>query len=192
MPVADAIALIYVYPFLVTAMAPYALGERVPLAAWIGVIGGFLGVVIVMRPDFGGVSIHALSAVLCGVALAFSLLINRKLAGASPPLVTATTSALIGTIVFAIPLIAGGWQPLGREAMLLIALLGIISAVNQWMILEAFSYAHASTLAPIGYVEIVAGVAVGYLWFADVPDGLVIVGIGVIIASGLIVARARG
>ncbi len=190
MPIADAIALIYVYPFMVTAIAPAALGERVPAAAWYGVIGGFAGVVIVMRPDIGGVDVHALSAVLCGAALAFSLLINRKLASSSPPLVTSTTSAVIGTTVFALPLL-GGWQPIGLEAAAMIGVLGLISAANQWMILEAFAHAKASTLAPFGYAEIVAGVIVGFLWFGDVPDRLVWIGMAVIVASGLIVARAR-
>lgn len=190
MPVADAIALIYVYPFMVTAMAPAVLGERVPIAAWIGVIGGFAGVVIVMQPDLAGINSFALLAVLCGVSIGFITLIGRKLAFGSDPLASATYSALTGTILFALPL-PWTWQPVGGEAFLYIVLLGVISATNQWMMLDAFRHASASVLAPFGYAEIVAGVIVGFLWFGEVPGAAVWIGIAVIILSGVLVTRMR-
>jgi drug/metabolite transporter (DMT)-like permease len=190
MPVADAIALIYVYPFMVTAMAPALLGERVPLVAWLGVVSGFAGVVIVMQPELSGVNGFALLAVLCGVAIAFITLIGRKLAFSADPLASAVYSALTGTVLFAWPL-PWDWQPIGAQALLFVAALGLISATNQWMMLVAFRHAKASVLAPVGYTEIVAGVIVGFLWFGDVPGVMVWIGMAVIIASGVLVARVR-
>lgn len=190
MPVADAIALLYVYPFLVTAFAPFALGEKVPAIAWVGVAGGFAGVLIIMKPGFDGVNVHALWAVLCGCCVAAQLTINRKLAGVAGVITTATFGALVGTIVLglAVPFF---WQAVSLQAVLLILLLGAVTAFNQSLLLAAFARAEASTLAPFGYFEIVAAVVVGFLWFGDFPDAVAWTGIAIIIVSGVLVARAQ-
>lgn len=189
MPVADAIAVIYVYPFVLTALAPFVLAERVPLVAWIGVVGGFAGVMLVVRPDFGHVDSHAVWAMLCGVAIAGQLMINRRLAGTSSAIATSTVSACVGTVILGV-LLPFHWQWPSGYALALVVALGATSALNQWMVLVAFAKAPASVLAPFGYAEIPAGALVGFLWFGDLPDTLVWLGITVIILSGVIVARA--
>lgn len=190
MPVADAIALLYVYPFLVTATAPFALGERVPPIAWVGVAGGFLGVIIIMKPSFAGVNVYALWACLCGCCVAAQLMISRKLAPVSGVITTSTFGALVGTIVLglAAPFY---WQAVSMEAVLLLLLLGAVTAFNQSLLLAAFARAEASTLAPFGYFEIVAAVVVGFLWFGDFPDPVAWTGICIIIVSGVLVARSQ-
>lgn len=189
MPVADAIAIFYIYPFLVAALAPLLLGERVPLAAWLGVVGGLSGVMLVIRPEFGRIDSHAVWALLCGVSIALQLMINRMLVSAGSAIAISTVSALVGTVILSV-LMPYNWQTPSYYAVALVVALGASSALNQWMVLVAFTRAPASFLAPFGYAEIPAGVVVGFLWFGDVPDTLVWIGIVVIIASGLIVARA--
>ena len=190
MPVADAIALLYVYPFLVTALAPVFLTERVPAIAWIGVAGGFAGVLIIMRPGFDGVSIHAVWGVLCGICVAVQLILSRKLAQSAGVIATSTFGALVGVIFLAV-LAPFFWQGIGAQALWLLLILGVVTAVNQTILLAAFARAEASVLAPFGYFEIVAAVIVGYLWFGDFPDSVVWAGIGIIIVSGILAARTR-
>ncbi len=190
MPVADAIALLYVYPFLVTALAPFALSEKVPAIAWVGVAGGFLGVLIIMKPGFDGVNLYALWAVLCGCCVAVQLVISRKLAPVSGVITTSTFGALVGTIVLGL-LAPFFWQEVSLQAVLLLLILGGVTALNQSVLLAAFARAEASTLAPFGYFEIVAAVIVGFLWFGDFPDAVAWTGIAIIIVSGLMVARSQ-
>ena len=190
MPVADAIALLYVYPFLVTALAPFALSEKVPAIAWVGVAGGFLGVLIIMKPGFDGVNLYALWAVLCGCCVAVQLVISRKLAPVSGVITTSTFGALVGTIVLGL-LAPFFWQEVSVQAVLLLLILGGVTALNQSVLLAAFARAEASTLAPFGYFEIVAAVIVGFLWFGDFPDAVAWTGIAIIIVSGLMVARSQ-
>lgn len=190
MPVADAIALLYVYPFIVTALAPFFLSEKVPAIAWVGVAGGFVGVIIIMRPDFGGVDIHAVWGVLCGVCVAIQLILSRKLAQSAGVIATSTFGAIVGTIFLGL-LAPFYWQEIGSTALWLLLILGVVTAVNQTILLAAFARAEASVLAPFGYFEIVAAVVVGYLWFGDFPDRVVWAGIGIIIVSGVMAARTR-
>lgn len=188
MPIADAISLIYVYPFVVALLAPWSLGERVRPIAWLGVIGGFVGVLIIMRPEFGAVNRNALWAVVSGVAIAVHLLYNRKVAATSSVLATSTFGGLIGLIVLSV-LVSFDWKPIPPEAWPLVLALGVVSATNQWMIVTAFARVPASVLAPFGYVEIVAAALLGFLWFGDRPDALTWTGIAVIVACGLLVLR---
>ncbi len=190
MPVADAIALLYVYPFIVTALAPIMLSERVPAIAWIGVAGGFVGVVIIMQPGFEGVSVYALWGVVCGICVAVQLLLSRKLAQSAGVIATSTFGALVGAVLLGV-LVPFHWQPISSEAALLLLILGAITALNQSLLLAAFARAEASTLAPFGYFEIVAAVIVGYLWFGDLPRPIVWAGMALIIVSGVLVVRTR-
>ncbi len=190
MPVADAIAILYVYPFIVTCLAPLVLKERVPAIAWIGVAGGFLGVIIIMQPGFDRVNAYALWAMICGVCVAIQLIISRMLAPVSGVITTSTFGALTGTIILGMG-VPFFWQDVTLDAIVLILILGLITAINQSLLLAAFARAQASTLAPFGYFEIVAAVIVGFFWFGDFPDRIVWTGIVIIIVSGVLVARTH-
>ncbi len=60
--------------------------------------------------------------------------------------------------------------------------------IGHWLLIKAYAYAPASLLAPFGYFEMVSTVAIGYLWFADLPDGPTWVGIGVIVVTGIYIS----
>lgn len=186
---ADAIAILYAYPFFLTLVAPFTLGERVSLTAWAGVMGGFLGVLIVMRPSFSGIGIDALWVLLCSALVTSQLVINRKLGTVADPLVTSWYGALIATLAtgFALPWL---WQPIPVSDWWLLATLGLTGAISQTAIVLAFSKAPASDLAPFTYSEIVAAVVAGWLVFGTLPDTVSWIGIVLIVASGVAVARA--
>jgi len=186
---ADAIAIIYVYPFILTLLAPRFLGERVPKIAWFGVIGGFTGVLVVMRPTFDNLDHNALLVLLCGVLIAIHLLFNRKLAPLANPLVTSMWGALIAMLALSITL-PFSWQTPDAGQMKLLAAIAVTSAISQSMVLYAFARAPASSLAPFTYMEIVSAVVIGWALFATVPDAISWAGMALIVASGLIVARA--
>jgi drug/metabolite transporter (DMT)-like permease len=189
LPLADAVAIVYVYPFVLSALSPALLKEEVGPAGWIGVFGGFAGVLIVMRPDFSGSGAHALMVLLAGVLLGVQLLLTRMIVRAASPLITTTYTALVMVILTSL-LLPFSWTAIGAwEAALLIGL-GIVTAASQWFSLVAFSRAPAPVLSPFSYVEIPAAVLYGLLFFGDLPDALSWIGILVIIASGMLVARA--
>jgi len=160
-PLTDAIAVAFVYPFLTTLLAPWVLGERVAPTTWIAVLGGFVGVLIVMRPTLDGIGPSYLLALLAGTAYSAVLILSRVLAGPSPTFVTAT------------------WTSATAVVLLSLALPGVWQTPDSWQLL---------LLATFGYIEIVSATVIGLFLFGDWPDTLTVIGLAVITASGLAVA----
>lgn len=187
---ADAIAILYVYPFLVTLMAPMILGERVSLIGWLGVTGGFGGVLLVMRPEFSNFDVSALFVLFTGFLVSLQMLLNRKLGVLSDPSVISMWGSLIAALVLTLAL-PFAWQPVTAAQLGILALMAVTSAISQTLIILALSRAPASELAPFTYAEIVAAVVIGFLMFGTLPDALSWSGIALIVFSGIVVARAQ-
>lgn len=186
---ADSIAIIYIYPFLLTLMAPWLLGEKVPLAAWLGVIGGFCGVLLVAKPDFNGLETGAVFTLLCGVLVSFHLVLNRKLAPLANPLITSMWGALLATLILSL-FVPFAWRlPIGNDWWLVVGV-ALLSALSQSLTLMAFARAQASTLAPFSYAEIISAVVIGLALFGTLPDLLAWLGMVLIVGSGILVAQA--
>jgi drug/metabolite transporter (DMT)-like permease len=194
MPVADAIAVVFVYPFLVTALSALLLRERVGVRRWGAVLTGFLGVLVVVRP---GADFHPAGtpfALGAGTAFACYVLVTRRLAGRAPALVGLAFTAVVGavTLTVALPWV---WRPIDPGAFVLIVLMGVLTAAGHGLVLRAYETAPASLLAPLGYTEIVGAVAVGLVLFGDFPDPATWLGIAIICASGVYISlreRRRG
>jgi drug/metabolite transporter (DMT)-like permease len=186
---ADAIAILYAYPFLLVILAVIFLGEHANWSVWIGVVGGFIGVLLVMRPEFDQFNTGNLYIFVCAIVVSVQLALNRKLSNISPPLVTAFAGAVVATMVLTM-LLPGSWEPVPDDAWGFIGLLIVAGAINQTMLVFAFVHADASTLAPFTYFEIIAAIIFGYLFFGTLPSLLSWAGILLITAGGIYVARA--
>lgn len=200
LPQAEATAINFIAPFIVMLLAGHLLGERVTRAKWLGAAVGFLGMMLLVRPgselDRIGI-LFALLTLVCNVA--FQLL-TRRLALIEDSFTTMFYSAAISVLVSALLLplqdIWGGW-PSGislQQAAMLLAL-GVLGAVSQWCFIRAYVWSSASFIAPLLFTQLVWSTAAGYVFFAQLPDALSLLGIAVILASGvatmLYAARAR-
>lgn len=192
-PMATAISIVFIFPFLVTASAPFVLGERVGIWRRAAVLFGLSGALLVVRP--GGV--EAWGAVLAfGATLAYTayILLTRKLSGTTPAPVMLYFIGLVGMVVVAVvqPFV---WQPvLMRDVPVFIGI-GLMAAIIHLCVILAYSKAEASLIAPFTYFQIVGNVILGLVLFDDFPDALTWVGIGVIVTSGLLIVwreRAGG
>lgn len=186
-PLADAIALVFVSPLIVTAFSPLVLGEHVGLRRWSAVLVGFVGALIVFRPGLGALQWGSLLALCAGSTYAFYVLMTRKLSGSAPPLVTLFYTALLGAAVMSAVMPFTWVQPGARDLALMVTM-GAIAASGHFLIIKAFEKAPASLLAPYGYSEIVMATIVGYVAFGDFPDHWTWVGIAVIVCSGIYIS----
>ena len=186
-PLADAIALIFVSPLIVTALSPLVLGEQVGLRRWSAVIVGFLGALIVFRPGLGVLQWGALLAIFAGSTYAFYVLMTRKLSGSAPPLVTLFYTALLGAAIMSAVMPFTWVQPSAGHLVLMVTM-GAIAASGHFLIIMAFERAPASLLAPYGYSEIVMATVVGYVAFGDFPDQWTWIGVAVIVCSGIYIS----
>lgn len=187
MPIADALALLFAYPLLVTALSPVLLDERVRGIQWLAIGVGLIGVLFILRPGpaaFRWASVLPLAASVC---FALYMITTRRVAGSSPPLVTLVYSALVGAIVLSLGA-PWFWIPPRPRDWALMILIGLLAACGHFLIVKAFELAPASRIAPFGYVEIVAATTLGYVVFGDFPDAWAFVGIGIIIAAGILVS----
>jgi len=192
MPIADALALLFLYPLLVTALSPLLLGEHVRRIQWVAILLGLVGVAFILRPGaraFQWAGVFALAASVC---FALYMITTRRVAGSSPPLVTLIYSAIVGAVGLSIAA-PWFWIPPKPGDWGLMVLIGLLAACGHFMVVKAFELAPASRIAPFGYAEIVSATALGYFVFGDFPDVWAFVGIGIIIAAGVLVSyRAPG
>ena len=186
-PLADATALIFISPVVVTALSPFLLHESVGIRRWLAVIVGFIGILFIVQPGFQEFRLGTLASLGAGVIWAFFQIMTRSLAQQEIPLVTVLYTALIGAATMNILLPFYWVTPVLSDGVLLLLMAGFAS-VGQALLIYAFVAAPAVVVAPFVYVTIIVATATGYIAFGDLPGLMTWVGITVIIASGIYIA----
>ncbi|WP_439527736.1 DMT family transporter [Pannonibacter sp.] len=197
MPVADAIAIFFVEPMILTALSAVILKETVGPRRWAAVGVGLVGAMLIVRPSFAAFGASALLPLVTATLFAFYLIITRKLAGEDSLLSMQFTTALGGGATLGVVLLVAATTGIGGFALvvpgsldlLMMVAIGLISFISHGFIVRAFALAPASVLAPFNYLEIVSATLLGYLVFRDFPDLPTWGGIALIVASGLYIAH---
>lgn len=187
LPLADTLAIVFIHPFIVTALSPLLLGDKVGVWRWSAVVVGFIGALIIIQPGFQELSPAMLMALGAGGFYAFYVLITRKMAGSDPPLITLLMTSVVGTVVMT-PLQPMHWVTPDALDLALMMSIGAIAIVGHYMIIVAHEWASAPQLAPYSYVEMISATALGYIMFNHLPGVLTWVGMAIIAASGIVVA----
>lgn len=197
LPLADAVAIIFVLPFVMLLLGRLFLGEEVGPHRLAACGVGFLGTLMVVQPSFAEVGAPALLPLLSAALFAFFMLVTRQVARDADPLVLQAASGVAATALLAPLVLAGAvfaWPdvapvPLGGRQIPLLALLGVLGTGAHLMMTWALRFAPSATIAPIQYLEIPMATLIGYLVFAELPNGLALAGIVVTIAAGLYVVH---
>lgn len=187
LPVAEATAMVFASPLFVTLLAALLLREVVPAPRWIPVLLGFAGVLVVVRPGgmgFGGAEIFPL---LSSLAWAFAVVCTRKLSAIDPLPVTMLYSALMGCIGLGLALPGVDFAAVGRAAPKL-AVMALCWCAAQWLVVLAYRWADPSRIAPFAYSQLIWAGLLGFALFGHVPDPVSLLGMGTILASGMLAA----
>lgn len=187
MPLADAIATIFIYPFIITALSPVVLGEPVGPRRWLAVAVGFAGALIIIRPTGDVLNLGVLFALGAGTVYACYALSTRKLAGVDPPLVTLTFTGLVGGVI-SLATLPFVWTTPALADWPVMFLMGLCAAAGHFCIISAYERTTAATLAPLGYFEIVMATLLGVVLFGEFPDMLTWLGIAIVVASGIYIS----
>ena len=190
LPLADVIAIGFISPFLITALAFWALGEPVTPVRWAACFVGFMGALIILRPGFAGTTWHVVLPLCSSLLYAVYTVITRKL---SPRESSATMMFYIGIlgVVALTAALAFFWvepSPLEWAGLVLVGLLGAAATLGE---IRAYSLTPVSVLQPFRYCEIVGATLLGLLIFGDFPDLWTWIGTAIIISSGLYVFRTE-
>jgi len=186
-PIPNALTLLFVSPLIVAMLAPFVLGERFDIFIGIGVLAGFVGVVIVLQPDTDQFKPSLMYALIAGFCYALYIITTRKLSLSGAPLLTLFYTAIVGTLVLG-PMAISAWVVPDLAGILMAAAMGLVAATSHFMIIKAFECATASELSPFGYFEIVVAMALSFFVFKFVPTDEALIGLIIIIISGLFVS----
>ncbi|MEP0144928.1 MAG: DMT family transporter [Rhizobiaceae bacterium] len=188
-PLADAVAISFVAPFLVTAMGAVFLGEKVGLRRWSAVVVGFCGALIVIRPGLGVMHPAGFLVVLAATAFAARQVLSRHLAKDDRTVTTVAYTALVSTLALSIPLPFFWTMPEAGMQWALLFGMAFFAALGELMIIKSLEIAHASVLAPVHYSLLIWGTFWGWLVFDQLPDSWTWVGALVIVATGIYIIR---
>ena len=186
-PLADTTSMVFIAPIVVTALSPIILGEKLGLHRSLAVLVGFVGVYIILRPEFSGDRFGYILGLGAGSCLGMFYMANRKLAEYQPQLVAVTYTAVFGTLLL-LPTLPFVWIiPRPSDSALLTSFV-LLAIIGQIFLISAFSYTKASTLAPFQYTQLIAATIVGVIVFDTFPDQTTWLGIFLIVVSGLYIA----
>lgn len=185
-PLATGTTIMFLNPILVTILAIPLLGEKVGLRRWMGVLAGFTGAVIVVRPWEEGLGGHGHGvAFLLAAALlnANYQVLTRKVRG-DDPLTSLLYTAAAGA-VFTTAVVPWFWTwPSAFDWMLLVAS-GAAGGLGHLFLIRSYQAAPASVVSPFAYSSLIWAALFGFAIWGDWPDLWTWAGALVIIGSGL-------
>ncbi len=195
MPIANAMAIFFVEPFILTFLGAFFLNEEIGPRRVIACIVGFIGALFVIKPSFSNLGIVALYPLGTAMSFAFYMVLTRSMAQKLNPVTMQAYTAIAACLIL-LPLL--WWfdgtgvaafdpvYPTGIAVRTLLAV-GVLASISHLLLSFALKLTPAGTIAPLQYLEIAGSVAVGYVLFKDFPDAWTWLGISIVVGSGVYV-----
>jgi len=189
LPLTTAYTLFFVAPLLITAMSAAFLGEKVGPQRWAAILAGFVGVLVALRPTGEGALTWAGLAVIAAAAgYATAAVMVRALSrtdSTQSMMFWMVVSMTFGSAALAAP----GWVAVDSGDWLLIAAIGIVGALGQWALTEAFVRGEASVVSPFEYSALAWGVGFDLAVWGVLPDSITWIGAAIIVSAGIYLMR---
>ena len=200
LPMAEAIAIFFVQPMILTVLSAVILRERLRVRRIAAILAGLGGTIVILQPSlviFGWAAVLPLGS---AVSMAFYMILTRKLSGTVNPYQMQFFGSVVAMVVLGGMTVFGtlfqmpgaGMSMLSGIEVSWVIGLGLAATIGHAFIVWAAGNAPANLLAPFQYVEIIGAATLGYLVFGDVPATSTFVGVTVIIASGLYLLHREG
>lgn len=185
LPLAEAAAITFVGPILTALLSGPMLGDKVTRRQWAAVIIGFTGVLIIMRPGGGVLSLPAVFPLATAILFSVYQIVTRKVSGRDHPYTSLFFTAIVGAAVtsFAVPF---HWiTPTLTQAGFVICI-GVFGGLGHLLLIRSMEYASPSTLAPFVYSQLVWSTLLAFIVFGDFPEPMTLFGMFVVVAGGLL------
>ena len=190
-PLATGTVLFFTAPIFATLINMFLHGERVGPRRITAIVLGFLGAVIVLRPDVGRIEPGMVTAIGSSMCFALALSLSRNLARADGA-VSTFCSSIFFTVLVSLPLAARDFQvpELGWTWIALSAVV-VSTVVRGYADIVAYNLAEAAVLAPLTYMRLVLIGVAAYFVFGEVPDTATYIGAAIIVGSTLYIAQRQ-
>ena len=184
MPLAEAMALLYVFPVVAVILSVIFLKERLSLSQMALILSAFVGVVLVLNPGVSTDLRSGLFAICAGILMGVFLFMTKVMSKDSTPCISSVYTGLIGIVL--IPVFPQfEWVIFDFNSLVLGAMMGTAAAIGHFLMFLSMRYAPASVVSPFAFSEILFATAAGYLWFKDSLSGPTIFGICLLIITGV-------
>jgi len=190
LPLAEAAAITFVAPVLVTALSRPMLGERVTPRQWTAVTLGFAGVLIIIRPAGGLLTFAAAFPLVTAALFGFYQILTRKLAGREHPLTTLFFTALVGAVLTSL-ILPFTWQTPTLIQVLCMIGMGLLGGFGHFLLIRAVEVASPTALAPFIYTQLVWSTLLALFAFGEFPDAVSLFGMFIIVAAGMLAVDWR-
>jgi drug/metabolite transporter (DMT)-like permease len=185
LPLADVMSVYQATPLIVTILAIPLLGEAVGWRRGLAVGLGFIGVLLVLQPEGGVFTMPALIALGGSVGYALMMIVTRQLRETSAlSLIVYHTLAVGLAGLLTLP---WGWAEVDAMGLVYLVLIGVVATAAHACVNQGLRLAPAAVVVPYTYTSLLWAILLGWLFFADLPTPLMLVGAGIIVASGLFV-----
>ena len=203
LPLITATALFFVTPFLITIFAKFFLKEQIGPRRWLAVIIGFIGVYVILNPDFNNFDYMSLTPILCAFCYSLSMIII-KITSEKDSVYTQTFTFYLGAIIISVifyftfgdgqyntidhpasQFIFRVWFSNLENSMLLMIATGFTASVAFFLLFSAYRIASPAVVSPFEYSILVWSSLSGWLFFNEIPDLKTIIGIILIVCGGI-------
>lgn len=187
MPLVNALTLGYTAPLIVTALSAIFLGDEVGWRRWTGVVIGFVGVLVMLRPGRGELSFAAIAVLIAAFCYACQAITARRLGGTESTL-SLSFYVVVGPLAVSCAFFdSGSWLAPDLQGWILIVGAATCSVVAGVGFINGYRAVSPAILAPLEYSALVAGAIAGFMIWDEVPDRWVVIGAMIIISSGIFV-----
>ncbi|RFZ87687.1 DMT family transporter [Shinella sp. WSJ-2] len=190
LPMAEAYLIAFLTPILVAMLSFVFLGERLSRIGWLGVLVGFAGVAVALKPGAAPLNFGHLAAFASAVLFSLSLILLRrtKMAETDEALV-ASLLVVMTPVAFAVAAISGELKPLDLPLFGYAVAGGVLMIVGNALLVRAFRVGEASVVAPFQYSQIIWGCLYGFFLFSTPVEMHTLMGAAIIIFSGWLVLK---
>ncbi|HJM90949.1 MAG: DMT family transporter [Alphaproteobacteria bacterium] len=187
LPLADALAIIFLSPIMLTALSGPMLGEPVGWRRWLAVFIGFAGVMLMIRPSAEGIPYYYFFPLLAALLSALRDVATRRLRNDDSSASILFYSMVAGLLAGAIsmPMFGAHWPSPTQWG--LFAAAGILNSLSHLLTIQALLLAPGGTMAPFRYLSLIWAAVMGYLIWGDVPDGWKLAGAALVVGAGLFI-----
>ena len=175
-------AIIACYPLIVAGLSVPFLGERFGWRRWMAIFTGFIGVIIILRPNTNVITEGSIFAIVGAIMFAVYLILTRYVSRSDTAITSFFWTGIGGTVTMSL-ISLFIWDDILKEDYLWLLIMCVLSAGSHFMMVKTLQVAEASVVQPFSYLQLVFGSVIGVTIFSESVDLMIIVGALVVIGS---------
>ena len=206
-PLSAAAAVYYTLPLFITLFAALFIGERVGVTGWLAVSLGFVGVLLILKPQAADFNAYALLPLISAVLYAFAMILTRTKCRDETPLALSLAlnvafiivGAIASTLIAMVPpsavdieanlFLLGQWTAMAQQEWLVMGVLAAATLIGSIGTAIAYQSGPSSIVSTYDFAYLAFAALWGFIFFAETPDAISAVGVVLIAAAGLLIVR---